>query len=224
MFCVKCGAKMEEGQQFCVECGTKVNNGNSVDDVVNSVKEKSSDIANVLKEKTEVLADKISKDDNIRNVTNKVKSKKGLAIIISAILVVILVASVAIFATRSTPQKTVKNFAKHISNLQFDKAFQETNLMAMAEIEVGSQKSALTYVNMMVSELILEAQKEGLKIDFEVINFTPLVKTKNMVTASVTMKIATISTYGNDSEIETEELKFIKINGKWKIDVANEFF
>lgn len=219
MFCVKCGNKLDENEKFCTECGTKVNSGSSVniEGVIDSVKETSSNIATSVK-------NTIEKDENLKNVAGKIKGDKRIFIGIAAVLVVIVMGSVAFFMTRSTPKKTLNNFVKAISDMDFEEAMEETNIMAMAQIEAGTSEAAATFVNKMISELMLEAQREGMSIDCKVLNYTPLVETKNMVTASVTMQMTVTSKSNTESDVQTEEFKFIKIDGEWKLDLADDFF
>lgn len=213
MFCVKCGSKMNDDQKFCTECGNKVNASGGMDDVVNTVKEK-----------TNNLTEKLSNDENIKNVTEKIKGNKKIVAIIAAVLLVVVVGTSIFVVSRSTPEKTMKKFAKAISSLDFEKAIEETNIMAMAQMEAGSEAAAITIVNKMTSEIMLESQREGLSIACKIVNFTPLIETKNMVTASVTMQMTITSKNDNETDIQTEEFKFIKMNGKWKLDLADDFF
>ena len=85
MFCVKCGAKLEDDAKFCTSCGAKVED---VEEVLDSVKKPSE---NIVKENINAPVETVKPImASIPEVVSKPKQKSSPIGIIIALLIVLI--------------------------------------------------------------------------------------------------------------------------------------
>lgn len=246
MFCVKCGNPLREGQQFCTNCGNKVgddlynNDGqsyNKEENIPNNNPKRNIDIeetsAKIVSEVTETVNNivdkskdvvgKIKLDEKINQCLDGVKKKPNTLKVFGALAIAIIILFTGSFAMlRSTPEKTVKQFAKAIEKKDIKKALKYTNYEKI--FEYGNQLGNLfglddIYENK--DKMLIELQKEfreeyeGITIKLGEVNETFKIGNAAEVSANVIFKD------GTDIGSEDIYVTLIKEKGKWLIDITD---
>lgn len=179
---------------FCAKCG------NSLKDGENFCNNCGNKVENNLFSNDEGLYNKEE------NITNTLKVFMNLTI---AIIILLTVS----FALRSTPEKTVKKYAKAMENNDIKKALSYTNYKTVLKNERG-------YTDLEVEKEIREQEQyfktyQQNNMEIKIDNIKEIVKGKNMA------KFTADETFMYEGDIESESFSFIlfKEKGKWIIDI-----
>ena len=219
---------MDDDDLFCTECGTKADETINISDISyddeqlapekdkKNFEQVSEEILNNMKTGAKVVGGKAQ--TCISEVKKRPNTVKFLAIIVVvAILVIFGGIKLTGIVFGSGPERTVEKFMDDIQDGDFVKAFNYTDLdedkffemtgvtFNDIEDEYGSEMKGIIneYFNV---------------LDFEVKDIKEI--TNNGKIAKV--KIEAEYIYGNDIETESNVLTLKKIDGKWKIIIADQ--
>lgn len=234
MFCVKCGKELEESVKFCPNCGNKVQGTVDISELLNTSKDKITEIGGKIKEKATDSINKIDEEkinefvniskEKVENISETVleKSKETIkkidkkklidsktAIIIAIVLILGVGAFLKINVFQS-PKKVVKEYVEQLKDGDLEDALEFTNAKELfGKVAVKDMIEAAEYDlgDMDYFEKEMRA--------FTVTNMREISRTKDICVLNITA--------GFPGDFETDEIVLVKEGLKWKIDLDNSY-
>lgn len=246
MFCVKCGNALSEEQQFCTSCGNKVgkdssNNGGEpynmsekipynsqkrnidIEEASAKIVSEVSETVNNIVDKSKGVVHKIKSDEKINQCLNNVKQKPNTLKVFGCLSVAVIILFIGAFAMfRSTPEKTVKQFAKAIESKDIKKALSYTNYETVLKYNYDVEDLlGLDGIDGNIDKMIIELQEEFIE-DYEgiAIKVNDINETFKVGSAAKVNVIMTVMD-GGDIDSEAMNITLIKEKGKWLIDITD---